>query len=102
MTKHKPNDPFCECYDCTFKGCDAHKVRVLDDNPNKVIEKLINELKADCNRYANGVCTTLYCLNRGGYKRPNKPDYEASTCEKHEQVKAIESLMHKDFTSKEK
>lgn len=25
MIKHRPNDPFCECYDCTFKGCDAYK-----------------------------------------------------------------------------
>ncbi|MBV6513043.1 MAG: hypothetical protein FMNOHCHN_02568 [Ignavibacteriaceae bacterium] len=25
MIKHRSNDPFCECYDCTFNGCRAYK-----------------------------------------------------------------------------
>jgi len=26
MKIHRPSDPFCECYECTFKGCDAHRL----------------------------------------------------------------------------
>jgi hypothetical protein len=54
---------------------------------------LVSELKAECNRYANGSCQTLYCLKRGGYQRGDKPDYDVATCKQHEQVKALETLL---------
>lgn len=57
------------------------------------LERLVSELKAECNRYANGSCQTLACLKRGGYHRGDKPDYETATCERHEQVKALETLL---------
>jgi hypothetical protein len=57
------------------------------------LEQLVSELKAACNRYANGSCQTLVCLKRGGYHRGEKPVYETATCERHEQVKALETLL---------
>lgn len=39
-----------------------------------------------CNRYANGFCSTLNCMKRGGYVRgESRPgDREMATCEAHE------------------
>ncbi len=62
-------------------------------------------LSKQCNRYTNGQCMTLSCLERGGYDRKaaalkqNTPvDYQniinCATCEIHEailEVRAIES-----------
>lgn len=45
-------------------------------------------LKEQCNRYANGTCSTRRCLVRGDYIA--KGDYEGATCEFHEAVVAIE------------
>ncbi len=28
MNRHKNNDPFCECYDCTFGKCDAYSLNM--------------------------------------------------------------------------
>lgn len=63
------------------------------DPKRDVLNCLVNELKAECNRYANGSCQTHACLKRGGYVRGNVPNYDAATCERHEQVKALESLL---------
>ena len=57
------------------------------------LHRLVSELKAECNRYTNGQCSTLACLKRGGYQRGDKPDYETATCERHEQVMALETLL---------
>ena len=47
-----------------------------------------DELKAECNRYVNGHCSTVGCLKRGGWKQGD--DYQASlersTCDAHEIV----------------
>lgn len=58
------------------------------------LDHLVGELKNQCNKYANGSCQTLACLKRGGYKRGEKSNYEEATCERHEQVKALEALEH--------
>jgi hypothetical protein len=60
----------------------------------KTLKVLINELKTQCNRYANGICQTSACLKRGGYQLGNKPDYEIATCECHEQIIALETLLN--------
>lgn len=57
------------------------------------LDPLVSELKSQCNRYANGFCATLACLKRGGYKRGDTVDYSVATCERHEQVKALEALL---------
>ena len=64
-------------------------------NNDSILEDLINELKADCNRYVNKFCSTSGCLKRGGYKLGDKVDYEIATCKRHEQVKALEELIAK-------
>jgi len=57
------------------------------------IEKLLVQLKLQCNKHTNGQCQTLACLKRSGYQRPAKPDYNLATCEVHEQITAIETLL---------
>ena len=52
-------------------------------------------LKKLCNRFTNGYCGSLWCLQRGGYQRGYKygPEgYEMSTCEPHEVVQEFERL----------
>lgn len=54
-------------------------------------------LSNQCNRYVNGFCATLYCLNRGGYDKKNikldkSPDYNLATCEIHEAILEIKNL----------
>lgn len=55
-------------------------------------------LKQQCNRYTNGICTTLHCMLRGGYVRgPHKPEevqacYDKATCEPHEILCELEKL----------
>jgi hypothetical protein len=57
----------------------------------EVIDALVNELKADCNRYTNGQCQTVACLKRGGYKKGGpQPNYEIATCDRYEQVQALD------------
>ena len=52
-------------------------------------------LKAECNRYANGHCSTARCVRRGmtaaGMTFP-LTDYAVATCEHHEAVQEIERL----------
>ncbi len=48
-------------------------------------------LKQKCNRYVNGKCSTLACLQRGGYISGG-PDYRHATCEPHEILQELESL----------
>jgi len=36
---------------------------------------------------------SLVCLYNGGYEHGTKPDYSMATCEVHEQVVALESLI---------
>lgn len=48
-------------------------------------------LKAQCNRYVNGYCNTLACLNRGGPKDgPTKQ--RLATCEPHEILQELADL----------
>jgi hypothetical protein len=58
-----------------------------------VIHRLVSDLKSRCNRHANGECQSLVCLYNGGYEHGTKPDYSVATCEAHEQVTALESLI---------
>ena len=55
----------------------------------------IELLKAECNRYVNGKCTTRRCVVRGmdraGMTFPLK-DYAVATCEHHEAVCEVETL----------
>lgn len=55
----------------------------------------IELLKAECNRYVNGLCSTRRCVKRGmevtGATFP-LTDYAVSTCEYHEAVQEIERL----------
>ena len=52
-------------------------------------------LKAECNRYVNGHCSTARCVKRGlaasGLSLP-MTDYAVSTCEHHEAVQEVERL----------
>lgn len=52
-------------------------------------------LKAECNRYVNGHCSTRRCVQRGmaasGMTFP-LADYAVSTCEHHEAVREVERL----------
>jgi hypothetical protein len=51
----------------------------------------IDLLKARCNRYVNGQCTTSACMRRGGWKPTGEPtDYAYATCAEHETVQIIE------------
>lgn len=65
----------------------------LETQSRDSLERLACELKAECNRYLNGICETLACLQRGGYTQGQTPDCDAATCERHEQVKALETLL---------
>lgn len=58
-----------------------------------VLNRLVSDLKSRCNRHANGECMSLVCLYNGGYEYGAKPDYSVATCEVHEQVTALESLI---------
>jgi hypothetical protein len=58
-----------------------------------VLHRLVSDLKSRCNRHANGECMSLVCLYTGGYEHGTKPDYSMATCEVHEQVVALESLI---------
>ena len=58
-----------------------------------VLHRLVSDLKSRCNRHANGECMSLVCLYNGGYEHGTKPDYSMATCEVHEQVVALESLI---------
>ena len=49
-------------------------------------------LKAQCNRYVNGQCSTLTCLKRGGYVRGTPPNYDTATCEPHEILTELAAL----------
>lgn len=55
----------------------------------------IDILKAECNRYVNGRCTTARCVKRGmtaaGMTFP-LTDYAVATCEYHEAVQEVETL----------
>mgnify|MGYP001581697962 CR=1 FL=1 len=61
-------------------------------------------LKLQCNKYINGVCSTLSCVLRG-YKlkikdRNNIPlpiDFSKSTCESHEILLELQELRDKNF-----
>lgn len=81
---------------CCGQGriCPSHGRMTLEENVSLVIlDQLVSELKAQCNRHVNGCCMTLSCLKRGGYKGGDKPDYSVATCERFEQIMAIETLL---------
>jgi hypothetical protein len=58
-----------------------------------VLDRLVSDLKSRCNRHTNGECMSIVCLRNGGYEHGTKPDYSVATCEVHEQVTALESLI---------
>ncbi len=53
----------------------------------------IEWLKDQCIRYQNpnGVCSTLACMKRGGYKGGTPSDYIA-TCPAHATIQALERI----------
>lgn len=57
------------------------------------MSKAAELLKAECNRYVNGQCSTARCVRRGmkaaGMTFP-LTDYAVATCEHHEAVQEIE------------
>lgn len=47
-------------------------------------------LKGMCNRYINGICETVGCLRRGGYKPGSFPvDCNVATCHAHETLQEL-------------
>lgn len=52
-------------------------------------QELIAWAKTQCNKYANGQCTTARCMRRGGFSSGSCPDFQLATCEYHEVVKAL-------------
>lgn len=52
--------------------------------PKSVEMKTKDDLMSECNRYANGICTTRACLVRGGWKPGEPVNYEISVCDAHE------------------
>lgn len=53
-------------------------------------------MRAECNRYVNGQCTTRRCVMRGMEKAKMTfpiTDYAMSTCEHHEAVQEIERAL---------
>jgi len=69
----------------------SHVVINSDVKPGPLL-RLVRELKGECNRYANGQCQTLACLKRGGYTKGDPVDYSIASCERHEQIDALERL----------
>lgn len=57
------------------------------------LKRLLAELKRNCNRYVNGVCSTRGCLRRGGWNGEAPVDFTKATCERHEQATALETLI---------
>ena len=58
-----------------------------------MIMRGIEWLKSQCNRYKNGQCTTLKCLQDGGYIRgDNLANHDIATCEPHEILIELEEL----------
>lgn len=61
------------------------------------MSQAIRLLKAECNRYVNGKCTTASCVRRGmkaaGMDFP-LTDFEVATCGHHEAVKEIEKARY--------
>lgn len=58
MKKHNPNDPFCECFECTFGVCDAYitlknscesvKSKKFISIPNDRLEEIhVNQIQVD-------------------------------------------------------
>ena len=56
------------------------------------IPELVEYHKKECNRYANGYCSTSRCLLRGGWKHGSKFGYEVATCEDHETILLLNKL----------
>jgi hypothetical protein len=60
--------------------------------------KSLDLLSKQCNKYTNGQCGTLACLQRGGYNRKNPKlpiDLNMATCEYHEAILEILDLKRK-------
>lgn len=79
----------------------------VEQEPDKFMTKAEKLLSNQCNRYVNGFCASLKCLNRGGYDRTNikldkPPDYNLATCEIHEAILQIKDLKEeiKELTSR--
>jgi hypothetical protein len=49
---------------------------------------LAEHWESQCNRYANGFCSTRRCLVRGGWEA-GTPDCSMATCEEHETAAAL-------------
>jgi hypothetical protein len=62
-------------------------------NKKEILNDLVNELKNDCNRYKNGICQSLICLQNGGYDKSQK-NFDLATCKRHEQIKVLEKLIN--------
>jgi hypothetical protein len=93
---HPPEFKKDTCWNCNLPAsADVHRTSVVKaetDAPEKY-SKLSKWLKTECNRLANGQCTTLACLKRGGYQLGTAPvDVSIATCEAFEMSNAIDSL----------
>jgi hypothetical protein len=73
---------------------------VMDGGIMEQRQKPDEWLKTQCNRYANGQCSTAACLIRGGYSG-GRPDYDVATCEAHELWMELSMLRkaHADVSS---
>ena len=49
-------------------------------------------LKELCNRYTNGECHSLSCLQRGGYTSDGPFDHGRATCPAHELLLELQRL----------
>ena len=54
-------------------------------------ETLQEWLRAQCNRYVNGACTTARCLRRGGWVPGGPQSADDATCEAHEAAAALDA-----------
>lgn len=59
-------------------------------------------LSKQCNRYINGICTTMNCVKRGNPSFSLPLDFNKSTCEIHEAILEIKDLEEevKDLNSR--
>lgn len=49
-------------------------------------------LSKKCNRYVNGICTTVNCVKRGNPNYSLPLDFKKSTCEIHEAILEVRAL----------
>lgn len=67
---------------------------MITNKNRQLILNLIERLKSECNKYVNGKCYTIACMKRGKYyKRGGPCNPDCATCESHEQIIVLESLL---------